>query len=464
MKPEKIPGSHSGRLFDFAANAAKLVIPQSALGNARRCLLDALGCGLFGAAQPWSTILSTQLLAEKSQGAATVFGHHETLAPSAAALANGTAIHGFELDDLLPAAIIHPGTVIVPAALAAAESADATMEALLRGIVIGYEATSRISLALGTEPSQRGFHKTSVVGPVAAALAAGVVMRLNASQIACAAGLACSMSSGVKAYTAGGGGMVKRMHAGWAASSGVRAALLARDGFTAPVSALDGPHGLLDVFSGNSADAAQLAHALGEAWAIDGVWFKVYPLCGWIQGVVQLLLKLRGEIPAGAPLAAADINKVVVGTSRFAVDHNSNADPADTMDAQYSIPYCAALALTGDPTDPRAFEAAAYNDPALRALAKKVEICVDAECEAVYPRRFGSRVTLHLANGEVKQALTLDPHGTAADPCTDAELKEKFSRLAALAPLELDSAAILNAVYETRSGTTARQLGALLRS
>jgi 2-methylcitrate dehydratase PrpD len=460
MKAESLPASHSARLFAFAAESADAEVPAIALENARHCLLDALGCGLFGAAQPWSAILSAQLLAEKSQGASTVFGHSETLAPSAAALANGTAIHGFELDDLLPAAIIHPGTVIVPAVLAAAEAADATMETLLRGIVIGYEVTSRISLALGTEPSQRGFHKTSVVGPVAAAIAAGVVLKLNVAQIACAAGLACSMSSGVKAYTAGGGGgMVKRLHAGWAAASGVRAAQLARDGFTAPVGAIDGHHGLLEVFSGKSADAAQLTHALGDEWAINGVWFKVYPLCGWIQGVVQLLLKLRGN----ETLAAADISKIAVGTSRFAVEHNSNAEPVDTMAAQYSIPYCAALALTGDPCDPRAFEAASYNDPALRALATKVQIQTDAECEAAYPRRFGTRVTLHLANGEVKEALTLDPHGTAADPCSDAELEEKFTRLAAFAPLKVDIAAIVDAVRESRAGTTTRQLGALLR-
>jgi len=172
---------------------------------------------------------------------------------------------------------------------------------------------------------------------------------------------------------------------------------------------------------------------------------------------------LRGEIHADAPLTAAEIGKIVVGTSRFAVDHNSNAEPADTMDAQYSIPYCAALALTGNPCDPRAFEASAYSDPALRALAKKVEIRADAECEAVYPQRFGTRVTLYLANGEVKEARTLDPHGTAADPCTDAELEEKFTRLAALAPLKIDMEAIVDAVRETRAGTTVRQLGALLR-
>jgi 2-methylcitrate dehydratase PrpD len=450
--------SHSAHLFAYTARSADVAIAHSAIQNARSCLLDALGCGLFGAAQPWSAILAAQLLAEKSQGSATVLGHRETLSPAAAVLANGTAIHGFELDDLLPAALIHPGTVIVPALFAVAEACDAKMADLLRAIVIGYEVTSRLSLALGPEPTQRGFHKTSVVGPVASAIASGVIMKLDAAQIGHAAGLACSMASGIKAYTVGGG-MVKRMHAGWAASSGVRAALLAGDGFTAPAGAVDGRFGQLEVFGGKSADAAQLTCDLGHEWAINGVWFKVYPLCGWIQGVAQLLLKLRGT----QPLAAADIKKVVVGTSRFAVEHNGNYSPADTMDAQYSIPYCAALSLTGDPADPRNFEAAAYNDPTLRALASQVELKVDSECDAVYPRHFASRVTLYLANGEVKEALTLDPHGTAVDPCSVEEIANKFKRLAALAPLKIDANAIADAVGDARFGASVRQLGALLR-
>ena len=463
---------HAARLIDFVSNLVPASIPPLAFDNARRCLLDALGCGLFGASQPWSSIMSAQLFAEKSQGASTVFGHRTPLAAAAAALCNGTAIHGFELDDLLPAAIIHPGTVIVPAVLAVAENASAQSEIsgehLLRAIIIGYEVTARISLAMGTDASHHGFHKTSIVGPVASAIAASCALNLNAAQITCAAGIAASMASGIKSYVvSGGGGMVKRMHAGWAASSGVRAALLARDGFTGPSGAVDGRYGLLEVFGGASANAAQLTQltqGLGESWAINAVWFKVYPLCGWIQGVVQLLGQLRAQINQGKPLAADQIKKVVVGTSAFAVNGNSNPAPADTMDAQYSIPYCAALALMREPGDPRAFEPAAYNDAALRALAARVETRVDAECEAVYPQRFGSRVQLHLANGEIKEAATLDPHGTPADPCSDVELTAKFIQLAALAPLRVDSAAIARTVGQLRSATSLRELSHLLRA
>ena len=460
----KISGSpsanHAARLIDFACTLTPDAIPTLAYSNALRCLLDAIGCGLFGASQPWSTIMSAQLYAEKSQGVSTVFGHAAPLAAPAAALCNGTAIHGFELDDLLPAAIIHPGTVIVPAVLAVAESANVSGEQLLRALIIGYEVTARISLAMGTDASHHGFHKTSVVGPVASAIAAACVLNLNAAQITCAAGIAASMASGIKSYVAsGGGGMVKRMHAGWAASSGVRAALLARDGFTGPPDAVDGRYGLLEVFGGASANAAQLAQGLGESWAINEVWFKVYPLCGWIQGVVQLLGAMRGP----QPLAEHQIKKVFVGTSRFAVNGNSNPAPADTMDAQYSIPYCAALALLRDPGDPRNFEPAAYNDPTLRALAARVETRIDDECEAVYPQRFGTRVQLHLADGEIKEAVTLDPHGTPADPCSDDELARKFARLAALSPLKIDSAAVAHAVQHIASAASLRELSRALR-
>jgi 2-methylcitrate dehydratase PrpD len=457
------PGIHAAKLIEFAAALTPQAIPKPAFDNARRCLLDAIGCGLFGAGQPWSVIMAAQMLAEKSQGASTVFGHAGPLAAAAAALCNGTAIHGFELDDLLSAAVIHPGTVIVPGVLAAAEGNAVRGEDLLRALVIGYEVTARISLAMGMEASHRGFHKTSVVGPVAAAIAAGCVLKLTPVQITCAAGIAASMASGVKAYVAGGGGMVKRMHAGWAASSGVRAALLARDGFTGPSGAVDGRYGLLEVFGGASADAAQLTHALGGKWAINGVWFKVYPVCGWIQGVVQLLGAMRRDARGTQAYAPGEIKKVVVGTSAFAVKGNSNARPADTMDAQYSIPYCAAVALTGDAGDPRAFDASGYTDPDLLGLAARVETRVDAECDAVYPQRFGSRVQLHLANGEVKEALTLDPHGTPADPCSDDELAAKFVRLAALSPLPVDGAAITRAVHQLQAADSLRALSRALR-
>ena len=461
MKLESLPSkSPALRLIEFAHALGSSPLPQPLIEQAKGCLLDALGCGLFGAGQPWGQIMSDEILAERSQGACTIYGHSRTTAAPQAALCNGTAIHGFELDDLIPSSIIHPGTIIVPAVVAAAESADATGERLLRGIVAGYEAMSRLSLALGLEPSYRGFHKTSVVGPVAAAIAAGVVMDLPPDQLSCAVGLACSTSSGIKSFAGGsGGGMVKRMHAGRAAAAGVRMSQLARRGFTGPAAAVDGRYGLLEVFAGQSAEPDRLWQGLGEQWAINEVWVKVYPVCGWIQGVVQLLLALRGP----QPLDARRIKKVTVGTSEFAVKYNGNVSPSDTMEAQYSIPYCVAVALTADASDPNAFSLEAIKDPVRRAIAGRVELGVDPESEAVYPKQFGSRVQLHLDSGEVKEAATLNPHGTAADPCTSAERIAKFTRLAGLSPLKRDPAAIVAAVQTLETAKSAREFGKLLR-
>ena len=446
------------RLIEFWQS--QHTIPPSMLERAKWCLLDALGCGLFGSGQAWGKIMSSEVLADASAGACTLLGSNRTIAAPQAALCNGTAIHGFELDDLLPASIVHPGTVIVPAVLAAAEACNASGMTLLRAIVAGYESMSRLSRALGLEPSHRGFHKTSVVGPVAAAIACGVVARLTSEQMICAAGLACSTASGIKSYAGGsGGGMVKRMHAGRAAEAGVRMASLAQRGFTGPRAAIDGRYGLLDVYAGDSAEPQHLAEGLGEEWAMDGLWVKVYPICGWIQGVVQLLTAMRGT----TPISLERIRKVVVGTTDFAVKNNANPAPSDTMEAQYSIPYCAAVALAGDPADPREFAAPAITDPARRAFASRVELRVDAECEAVYPARFGSRVELHLTNGEVKEAVTLDPHGTAADPCSEREMIAKFERLAGYCENRIDAPAVVEAVVRIDRSSSVRELTALLK-
>jgi len=450
----------AAQLMDFAHGLKLSAIPADVLDRARWCLLDGLGCGLFGSAQDWSRIMIEEMSAERSQGPCTVFGRRETLPAAPAALCNGTAIHGFELDDVFAGALVHPGTVIIPAALAAAEAANASGADLLRGIVAGYESIARLSLGLGTGPSERGFHKTSVVGPVAAAIAAGVILKLTREQIACATGLACSTGSGVKSFAAGhGGGMVKRMHAGRAAESGVRVAQLAARGFTGPASAIDGRMGLLPTFAGDGAAPEQLCRGLGETWALRDIWIKVFPTCGWIQGPAQILLKLRGK----GPLDAKSVKKVVIGTSAFAVKHNNNYSPSDTMEAQYSLPYCAALSLVGDPRDPQAYAPAAIGNPEVRELAQRVELKVDPESDSVYPRQVGSRIQLHLADGRVLEDGTLDPHGSPADPCSDAEVISKFNTLAALSPVPCDVAGIVRGVRQLETLESVRELTALMR-
>lgn len=432
-------------LIGFVGGLSVSKLPPDVVRMAQTCLLDSIGCGLFGAGMEWSRIVADEMIAEGARGHASVFGRKERLAAPSAALCNGTASHGYELDDLIAGSVVHPGATVIPAALAAAEAADAPGSRLIEAIVAGYEVTHRVGMALGTEAAKRGFHTTSLVAPVACAAAAGVAMGLPQDKLLSAVGLACSTAAGIKNFATGhGGGMVKRLHIGRAAEAGVRVAQLARAGFAGPPLAIDGRFGLLEIYGGAGADPSRLTVDLGEDWAMRRVWFKVYPVCGWIQTVIQQLVALRD----GRDLQPDQIAAVRVGVSRYAVQNNGEPAPVDTMGAQYSIPYCAALSLLGDPSDPQSYQHKTVHDPRIRRLAAKVEVFVDPEVEAVYPAKFGASVSLRLADGEQKASTVLDCHGTPSDPCSDVEMRDKFKRLSA-GRLPEDRADRLAAVVST---------------
>ena len=448
-------------LLEFLRGLELGRLPPSVVVAAQNCVLDTIGCALFGSPEPWSRIVAAEVLAEAPKGSSTIVGVLERVAAPAAALCNGTAAHGFELDDHLDEAIVHPGAIVVSAALAAAEAVNATGPRLLLGIVTGYEFANRLGLAMGVTPSQRGWHKTAVAGPVGAAVAAATVMDLTVDQMQCAVGLACATASGTKAFAAGeGGGMEKRIHAGRAAEAGVRMAQLAARGFTAPPRAVEGRFGLLDVMSGASAMPDLLRESLGAQWAVEHVYVKLYPCCAWIQAAAQQLVELRGP----HPLKPDHVRRIRVGVSAYAMAQNGNPLPQDTMGAQFSIPYCAALALTGDPADPAAYGDAVIRDKTHRKLAERVEIFVDPEMEAAYPRHYGARVELELVDGERRSAAKLDPHGMPADPVTRDELERKFLRLASRVKSSEAALQIMAEVRRLDRAPGVRSLTALLKN
>jgi len=462
MKAETLPKESAAQeLIRFCQTLSLDAVPGSVIKNAKWCLLDSLSCALFGSQQPWARIMAEEMLAEGSRGHSSIMGRGETLAAPAAALCNGTATHGFELDDLLDEAIVHPGAIVVPAALAVAEAIDAPGSRLLLGIIAGYEAINRAGLAIGVEPARRGHHQTALAGPLGSVVAAGVVMNLSREQLTSAVGLACSTSSGTKSFAAGsGGGMMKRMHAGRAAEAGVRMAQLAARGFTAPPTAVDGRFGLLEVLSGTSARPDQLSLDLGKRWAVEQVYVKVYPCCAWIQATVQQLVAMRGA----RPVKAEQVKNLRIGVCSYAARNNGNVSPPDTMGAQYSLPYCAALAVTGDPRNPAMYFGDQLDHPARRELARRLEIVVDPEMEAAYPKHYGARVHLELANGKTFDTAVLDPHGMPSDPCSDEERIEKFRLLVRNRLSDGRASQVIDAVKGAEGIDSVREFTRLLRS
>ena len=451
---------HADSLVEFFAALSLREVPATIVNRARRVVLDSLGCGLFGASQAWSKAAVQAVARDRSSGDCTVFARTETYAAPLAAFCNGIAIHGYELDDLIAEAVVHPGAIVVPAVLAAAESTGAGGERAVLGVIAGYEMMARLGLALGLEPAQRGYHTTGITGPIAAAMAVGVTLGYTPDRLLSAIGLACSTAAGIKSFAGGsGGGMVKRMHAGRSAEAGVRLCQMVDCGFDGPRAAIEGRFGLLEVLSGSSATPGQLSAALGKRWALEQVWVKMYPMCGLIQAIAQVL----GEIKREQSLEPAGIARVRVGVSHHGVRHNSERFPIDTMAAQYSIPYCIGVALAHDAADPDSYAPDRLSDTVTRELAANTELYVDDEVEAAYPIRFGARVSVELRNGQSYESCELNPHGTPEDPCTDEELTQKFRRLARVSCTDAQLGTVTELVSRLEKLETLRPLSAALR-
>src|SRR5262249_25554923 len=216
-------------------------VPPDVMNHLKLCLLDSIGCGLYGSKQPWGRIAGDVAVSFSGGGVASLFARADKVSPADAALANGTAIHGFEIDDAHVTSSLHPGAVTLPACLALAEARGASGAEFLAALAAGYEAGLRVGACAGIAHSTSGFHVTDTVGAVGAAAAAARLLRLAPEQSAHALGIGATQAAGL--YAARTGAMTKRFHAGRAAQSGVLAALLAQQGFTRSLDALEAPLG-----------------------------------------------------------------------------------------------------------------------------------------------------------------------------------------------------------------------------
>ena len=447
------------RLTEYLASLSERDLTARLTQYAAITLLDNVACGLYGARQPWSRMMIDFVKSQRSRGRATLYGDAEPMAPVHAALANGTSTHSFELDDVFLGALSHPGAAVVPAALAVAETEGTSGALLLLALVAGYETMWRVARALNTAHNHRGFHTTSIAGPIAATVAAGVVMGFDTRQLNSAIGLAASCASGIKAFTQGTGGMVKRMHPGRSAEAGVLACELAKRGFSGPQQGIDGRYGLLEVFEGETARPHLLDEALGNSFAITHVHVKVWPCCSLLHSAVQALETIKRQ----HALSPAQIKSIRISTSGRVIAQNGDPDPRETMAAQYSLPFCAGAALAADAQDPVTFEPRNLGNEAVRALMRRVELLRDPEIDAQFPDHFGAKAEVTLATGEILRAAVLDPHGTPADPCSLDELETRFRRLTATVKTPEAAERIIGAVRDLGTAPSLAEFSSAVR-
>jgi 2-methylcitrate dehydratase PrpD len=234
-----------------------------------------------------------------------------------------------------------------------------------------------------------------------------------------ALGIAGSLACGLLEFArAGNGAMVKRLHLGRAAESGVLAAHLAADGFNGPASVLEGEFGFLRVFCGSEFDAAELTRELGKSYATRSITLKRFPCHISAHTSVQAILDLRTE----HGYAAGDVAAIHIGGSEKMAGVNNIPSPADIMMAQYSIPFCVALAHCRDPRDPRSFDESALADAPIRELARRVSISI-AEGR---PTALAANVSVTLNDGRVLKRTVAQFKGTPEEPLDGSELREKF--------------------------------------
>jgi 2-methylcitrate dehydratase PrpD len=409
------------QVAQYAASFRYDDIPPDVVDRAKQCITDTIATIIFGYDLPWSRMIVA--FAEKNGpgGKSRILGPGgASVHAPAAALANGALAHAFEMDNLTwPSTGVHPGATLLAAGLAIAQERGIGGRELIAAFVAGSEVMIRIGRATHHSNEGRGFHAPGTTGPFGAAVACGRLMGFDTERMRNALGIAGSLACGLLEFARSGtGAMVKRLHLGRAAESGVLAASLAGDGFTGPASVLEGEFGFLRVYCGDDSDPAELTRGLGESYATRAIMLKRFPCHITAHTSVQAILDLRAEHGyAGADVAAIHI----AGNDRMARVNNF-ISPADIMMAQYSIPFCVALAHTRDPRDPRSFNEDALRDPQIRSLAQRVTITVGED----RPTPLAAVVTVTLQDGRVLKRSVADFKGTPESPLDRSELREKF--------------------------------------
>lgn len=406
------------KLAAFTAHAQP---SDAARAVCRRLLFDIVGLAI---AAKDTDYVKAALSSAVDGGDCTALGHARRLGLFDAALVNGTAAHGEDYDDTFEGGPVHAGAVVVPAVLAACERFHLDGAAAMRGIAIGAEIMCRMSLVAPQATHKAGFHPTAVMGAPAAAAGVGAALGLSDEQIARALGISASLASGIIEYLADGSS-TKRLHAGAAAQAGIRAALLAKNGFTGPLTVFEGSHGFYKAFApSKTPDFEPLIADLGRRWIIETIAFKPYACGTMTQPFIDCVLKLKRS-----GVKAEDIASIVCNVGEGTVHRlweplAKKHAPPNGYAGKFSTPYCMAVGFIDGEAGLGQFTDQRVKDEAARALAAKVSYVIDPNDE--YPKNFTGHLRATLRDGSVHEFRQPHMRGGAHEPLSDAELTAKF--------------------------------------
>jgi 2-methylcitrate dehydratase PrpD len=432
--------------------------PGEARPMAARAFLDTVGVTLAGAVEPAARIVQ-EVVANDGAGPHVVLGTRQRASAANAALANGTAAHALDYDDMCFVSLAHPSAPLVAAALAAGELAGSPGAALLDAYVVGFEIEARLGRAMNPRHYQRGWHCTSTLGTIGAAAAAARLFGLGAGAAGHALAIAASEACGLKENF---GTMVKPLHAGLAARNGVLAALLARAGMTASGAAIDGPQGFLAAMDGALLSLVEVAADLGARWEIleTGITVKLYPSCAGTHPTLDALLDLRQR----ERFTADQVDAIEVGVDPIVPTILIYDRPTSALEGKFSMPFCAAAAVVRGHIGIDTFEATTLGDPAIAALQERVAMRVDPTLDASAPSLTQATVVVRLRDGRTLTASARGARGYPARPASDHELGAKFLSCASRVMEEAKARSALDALDGIERAPDARVITAALRA
>ena len=412
------------KIADFIVLEQTRAHRPTTMHHAKRAVIDWFAAMYPGAVQDPNPMLRQAFIEPDDPRHCTVFPTGTKTTVKTAAFLNGASAHTSEFDDIFRDGGLHPGCATIAAGLALAERHDLCGDAFLRGVIAGYEVSSRISAAMG-RTHYKFWHTTATIATFGAAAAAAVLLRLDRQQTAHALATSATLAAGLQqAFRSDG--MSKPLHAAHAAETGVMAAMAAQKGVTGALDVLEGPAGMGAAMS-DGADWTKATDGLGETYNIENITFKNHGCCGHTFAAIDGVLALF----AAEGLGAGDIARIDIATYGPAVAITDRANPTTPQECKFSTQYVVAHAALYGSVRIDAFEASRIADPALRAMLPKIHVTADPEIDAAFPAQRAAHVTITTPSGATFSHFQPTRKGDPDLPLSDAELEAKFTELAA---------------------------------
>ena len=423
--------TYSEKLANFALNLSYDDIPAQVVGSAKQHILDTIGICL-AAHQNETTLPAWNLV--KSMGGtpeSTIMGGGDKVPMALAALVNGTYAHGIDFDDTHFRTTIHPSASVVPTALAVGERQKSNGKEFLAAAVAGWEVIIALDAPAPGRFAARGFRQTAIFGTYGATLIAGKLLGLPIPTMVNAISICGSFGAGVIEFSIEGPWATKSVHLGWAANSGITAALLAQGGFTGPSAILEGKYGLYGAYlHGEEHDMSRLTEGLGKVWETPIVSSKPYPADHWAHAFLDCIV----EIKARHGLRPEEIERVLCRVAEPIVPvcepRAIKMAPPTAYEAKFSLPFCVATMILEDKVVVDSFTSEKIVDPQILNMARKVDYEIDPE--APFPKAFPGWVVIYTKDGrELEHKIDVN-RGSPELPMTQGEIEEKFRSNAAM--------------------------------